>query len=287
MSNRRSSLQIMDSKPNISLMAYHYKFPDVCSHSWWHHHEELEIVYIPSGKGTLYIGNENYKYQNGVIILLNSNISHRSFDQGFEGVNYEEYVLQANSLKIEKMAGIFPEFNNVSRLIEASKKGVVLPLDNENNFSVIFKKLLSASPSELLLYFFNILQILAEADFETLDSFPNINSNSAKYDTERITRAFEYISLHFNDEITTKEIASLLNFTDSSFCRFFLKHVQKPFKQVLNEYRINHACKLLIDSNKTIEMIAYESGYRSQSFFSKTFKKVIGLTPHVYRADMR
>lgn len=285
MRTKKSSLQVLDSNPDQSVMAYHYKYPDVCRHSWWHHHEELEIVYIPSGKGILFIGNNNYIYQNGVIVLLNSNISHRSFDQGFEGPNYEEYVLQISPNKIEKMLGTFPEFSKISRLVEASKSGVVLPLGKENNFIEIFRTLPFVSPSELLLSFLNILQIFSNADFETLSSLPNINSN--KYDTERMEKVFEYISLHYNREISTKEIASLLNFTDSSFCRFFFKHSQKPFKQVLNEYRINHACKLLSNTNTTMEMIAYQSGYRSQSFFNKMFKKVMGLTPHVYRAKYR
>lgn len=285
MTIKKSSLQLMDFKPDQSVMAYHYKFPDVCPHSWWHHHEELEIVFIPSGKGTLFIGNNNYKYQNGVIVLLNSNISHRSFDQGFEGSNYEEYVLQVSPRKIEKMLSIFPEFNGISKLVEASKKGVVLPLDYENNFIEIFKTIFFSSRSELLLSFINILQILSNSHFQTLDYLPNINSN--KYDNERMAKVFEYISFHFDNEITTKEIAALLNFTESSFCRFFHKHARKPFKQILNEYRINYACKLLSDTSRTLEMIAYESGYRSQSFFSKMFKKVMGLTPHAYRANMR
>lgn len=272
---------MIDTKPNVSLMVYHHKFPDVCRHSWWHHHEELEIVYIPSGKGTLFIGNNNYKYQNGVIVLLNSNISHRSFDQGFEGLDYEEYVLQISPQQIEKMLVIFPEFKGISRLIEASKKGIVSPLNIENNYDKIFKNLLLEAPSERLLSFLNILQILSNSDFETLEILPNFNFN--KHDTERIMKVFEYISVHFKEEITTKEIANLLNFTESSFCRFFLKHTQKPFKQVLNEYRITHACKLLSNTGKTAEMIAYESGYKSQSFFNKVFKKVMGITPHAYR----
>lgn len=281
MSNKKSTLQAIDTKPNVSLIVAHHKFPDVCRHSWWHHHEELEIVYIPSGKGTLFIGNNNYRYQNGVIVMLNSNISHRSFDQGFEGLNYEEYVLQISPQQLEKMLMIFPEFKGISRLIEASKKGIVLPLNIENNYDEVFKNLLLETPSERILSFLNILHILSNSNFETLEFLPNINFS--KYDAERVMKVFKYISVHFQEEITTKEIANLLNFTESSFCRFFLKHTQKPFKQILNEYRITHACKLLSNTDKTAEMIAYESGYKSQSYFNKVFKKVMGVTPHAYR----
>lgn len=282
MSDKKSTLQLVHMKPNVSLMVSHNRFPDLCRYAWWHHHEELEIVYIPRGKGTLFIGN-NYKYQNGVLILLNAHMAHRSFDQGFEGLHYEEYVLQINPQQVEKMALIFPEFAGILGLMEASKKGIVLPLDNDNNFDAIFEKLLAETASERLLSFLNILQVLSNSNFETLDFLPRFNRD--KHDVERINKVFEYISVHFQEEITTKEIASLLNFTESSFCRFFLKHTQKPFKQILNEYRIGHACKLLNDTNKTMELIAYESGYASQSFFNKMFKKVMGVTPHGYKSN--
>ncbi len=282
MGNKKSTLQILKTKTDASLMVFHYQFPDVCQHSWWHHHEELEIVYIPSGKGTLFIGNSNYKYQNGVLVLLNSNITHRSFDQGFEGIRYEEYVVQISPQQIEKMLEIFPEFKGISRLIEASKKVVVLPLHDEYDFDETFKNLLLKAPAERLLSYFNILETLSNANFETLDTFPTLNIN--KHDTERIAKVFDCIATHFTEDIGTKEVASMLNFTESSFCRFFLKHTQKPFKQVLNEYRIMNACKLLANTNKTMEMIAYESGYGSQSFFNKMFKKVMGVTLLGYRA---
>jgi quinolinate synthetase A subunit len=63
------------------------------------------------------------------------------------------------------------------------------------------------------------------------------------------------------------------------------KHTQKTFKQVLNEYRITQACKALSFSDKSIELIAYQSGYGNQSFFNRVFKEIMHTTPMNYRRE--
>jgi AraC-like DNA-binding protein len=65
----------------------------------------------------------------------------------------------------------------------------------------------------------------------------------------------------------------------------FSKAHAKTFKEALNEYRLAHACKLLAHTNKSIEIIAYESGYGSQSFFNRMFKRFSGITPLAYRYE--
>jgi AraC-like DNA-binding protein len=53
----------------------------------------------------------------------------------------------------------------------------------------------------------------------------------------------------------------------------------------LNEVRIGYACKQLIDSQKTIEAICYESGFNTLANFNRQFLKVKQVTPSRYRKD--
>ena len=61
----------------------------------------------------------------------------------------------------------------------------------------------------------------------------------------------------------------------------------KNFKAMLNEYRINEACKRLVDTehygHMTIEAIYRELGYVSPTVFINAFKKVNGMTPSQYQ----
>jgi len=51
----------------------------------------------------------------------------------------------------------------------------------------------------------------------------------------------------------------------------------------LREVRLQHAVKILMNSNKTVNEIAYESGFSDPKYFSKCFKQKFGLTPSDYK----
>jgi len=57
--------------------------------------------------------------------------------------------------------------------------------------------------------------------------------------------------------------------TIPAFCRYFKKNTGKTFIQSVNEYRINHAAKLLIETDLDIQSICYDSGFNNFSNFRK------------------
>lgn len=284
MNTKKPFLEIVPIGQDSSLRLHHNIETKACMMMSWHYHPEIELVCIPKGKGRLSIGNKDYEYQNGAVILLHSNIPHKSFDNGFESEEYEEVVLQILPEQLDKLLINFSEFQRIAQLIKAAQQGVVLPLDDTMGFyRERFFSLLKASPIQRLMTFIEILDELSRANYQILGVLSSNNLNP--FDAERISRVFEYIANQFMNNISSQSAADLLNLTDSSFCRFFFKHTQKTFKKVLNEYRITHACKLLVNTNKSMEIIAYESGYKTQSFFNRMFKTEMNMTPMTYRKE--
>lgn len=280
---KKPFLEVVQPSQGLSLRVYHNINTRTCSMKSWHFHPEIELVCVPHGKGQLYIGNKEYAYDDGVVILLNSNIPHKSFDLGFESEHYEEYVLQITPEQLNILLTQFPEFDKVSQLIKVAKEGVVLPLSaTETIFRNKFEALPHVHSLKQWLTFVEVLDELSRTSYEVLGVVSgNINSQQA----ERIDKVFEYITNHYAENISSQTVAELLHLTDSSFCRFFQKHTQKTFKQVLNEYRITQACKSLSFTGKSIELIAYESGYSNQSFFNRVFKEIMHTTPMNYRRE--
>lgn len=88
---------------------------------------------------------------------------------------------------------------------------------------------------------------------------------------------------NFKEEVRIKEISDKLNISEAAFYKFIKKHTKKTYTQIINEFRINHASKLLIDSEKTISQICFESGYNNVSYFNRKFKAILGQTPHDFR----
>jgi AraC-like DNA-binding protein len=284
MKAKNVALEIISAKYGSSLVLKHLRAKTPCLKLSWHFHPEIELVYIPRGKGRLYISNVVKPYENGVIILLHSNIPHRCFDFGFENEIYEEYLVQVLPEKLDNISALFPEFDKIEQMLKASKQGIILRLEEEHQFfHKYFEELFSVQPVRQLLVFFEILHLMSNENYTSVEA--TLNTHIPSLSIERIDKVFNFIANHFMNDIRSQDVAELLHFTDTSFCRFFQKHTQKTFKEALNEYRLAHACKLLAHTNKSIEIIAYESGYGSQSFFNRMFKRFSGITPLAYRYE--
>jgi transcriptional regulator GlxA family with amidase domain len=57
----------------------------------------------------------------------------------------------------------------------------------------------------------------------------------------------------------------------------------KTPSEYIRELRLARACDLLLTTNMPISLVGNLSGYNDQYFFSKIFKKHIGVSPQKYR----
>ena len=80
-------------------------------------------------------------------------------------------------------------------------------------------------------------------------------------------------------------MANLVNMSTQSFSRFFSKIMGRPFFTFLNEYRINLAKRMLMDTDWSVREICFACGYDSLTFFHRQFKKFVHCSPSVYRKE--
>jgi AraC-like DNA-binding protein len=71
--------------------------------------------------------------------------------------------------------------------------------------------------------------------------------------------------------------------TPHAFCRYFKSRTKKTYSQFLLEMRVGHACKLLAETDYSIAVVSYESGFMNFSNFNRKFKQITGNTPMAYR----
>jgi len=96
-----------------------------------------------------------------------------------------------------------------------------------------------------------------------------------------------YIKHNFDKPISFTEIANQYNFSQAYLTKMFKEQTGILPKKYLNDYRINHARKLLVDSNISIKDIALRVGFEDQFHFSKNFKNTVGVSPHQFRTNNR
>lgn len=95
--------------------------------------------------------------------------------------------------------------------------------------------------------------------------------------------AVTFIKNNLDTNIKLEKVASLCSMSVSHFSKIFKNEVGKTFKDYLNAKRIEKAKYLLRESNNPISAIAYSLGFEDTSYFTKIFKKYVGVTPTKYK----
>lgn len=98
-----------------------------------------------------------------------------------------------------------------------------------------------------------------------------------------IYRAVDYIKRNYMKKITLEEVASYVYLSPSYFSRIFKDEMNTNFNTYLNYIRIEMSKKLLLDDSTVLVDISSLVGYEDQSYFSKVFKKITGVSPGKFR----
>ncbi|WP_187274148.1 response regulator [Paenibacillus sp. N3.4] len=93
----------------------------------------------------------------------------------------------------------------------------------------------------------------------------------------------QYISDHLSENISLVDIANYLFLNPSYFSRYFKQESGLNFTDYMHRYKMKMACKLLKEKQYSTEMIALKLGYMERTYFSKVFKKYVGVSPKDYR----
>lgn len=91
---------------------------------------------------------------------------------------------------------------------------------------------------------------------------------------------------NYDKEVTLGGIAKLTNMTEVSFSRFIKKCTGVSFIDSLNEIRLGHACRMLVNTRYSIAEIFYKCGFHNISNFNRIFKKKKGCTPKGFRESL-
>ncbi len=99
-----------------------------------------------------------------------------------------------------------------------------------------------------------------------------------------ILKAINYIEQNIKADITLESVAKYLNMSPCYFSKFFKKTVGINFTTYVTDRKIELAKEMLSFTNMPILNIAYELSYNETNYFSKVFKKRVGVTPSDFRA---
>ncbi len=98
-----------------------------------------------------------------------------------------------------------------------------------------------------------------------------------------IRTARKYIEDHFDKDISLDDVSRVVNISPYYFSKVFKEESGLNFIEYLTNIRIEHAKKLLENSSLSIKEICVSCGYTDPNYFSRSFKKNVGVTPTEYK----
>ena len=101
--------------------------------------------------------------------------------------------------------------------------------------------------------------------------------------TRMVEALGEYIRENVSDDISNTEIGAIFGYHPFYVSRVIKERKGQTLRQYIITYRLNLSARLLELTNKSIAEIAEECGFTDASYFTKTFKSAMGITPKDYR----
>lgn len=255
----------------------------------WHFHPELELTHIISGTGSRFVGDSIEYFQEGDLVLIGSNLPHvwKNDSTYFEG--REEQLAMANVIQFlpnffgEPFSKL-KEFQNINLLFEKSSLGIKIEGPTRVKVLHLMKQIfLHENSMKKLCILLEILETIAvSSDLSQLSSAGFVTAYQ-KFDTKKINTVYEFTLNQYHRKILIQEAANVANMSVPNFCKYFKSRTQKTYIQFLTEVRIGIACKSILENKKSIQQIAYDSGFHNLSNFNRNFKLIKKVNPVDFR----
>jgi two-component system response regulator YesN len=141
------------------------------------------------------------------------------------------------------------------------------------NYMGSVQKLMSLSGNQLIDYAYQM--------FIYITSYVK-PQNSIDYSNHIVKATKEYLESHYTDDISLESMAEYVNISPQYFSKLIKKTTGFNFIDWLSMLRVRKAKELLTNSNLTVKEVCFMVGYKDPNYFSRIFKKRIGITPSEY-----
>ncbi|MBP1753883.1 MAG: two component system response regulator, partial [Firmicutes bacterium] len=118
---------------------------------------------------------------------------------------------------------------------------------------------------------------------KVMEACRNIISKREEQTSGVIARAKTFIAENFSKDISLDDVSRIVDISPYYFSKLFKEETGENFIEYLTNIRIERAKQLLQNKEVSIKNICVETGYSDPNYFSRIFKKQVGITPSEYR----
>ncbi|MBC7884506.1 MAG: helix-turn-helix transcriptional regulator [Saprospiraceae bacterium] len=252
-----------------------------------HNHPEIEINLVLGMSGRRVVGDSSEEYHHNDLVILGPYLYHKWY--GDEKLLQEKKPYRVITIQFDfkQFTGGFlmkDSFYTVQNLLKESVRGIQFLDKTLEAASTIMKEMTENHGFDNTISFLKLLDLLSHSTDRRYLSSLEISAQSTINNDTRIQIANAYILQNYsNPNIKMSDVAEQVKMTVNTFSHFFQKQSFRSFSNFLIDLRLAKACKLILESDKTISEICYKSGFNNLANFNRLFKKYRGLTPVEFR----
>lgn len=227
-------------------------------------HENLEFLYCTAGKGLMVCGGVEHIMLPGHIYAVNSNEMHAMFDYG--QLRYDCLIVDMAFLKLNALHMDAVELK--TDIASAEAAGIMKQIAGE-----------MAEQGEYCAPRVRALCLLLMVHLLRNFSKQSVENSRLQPSDEPIKQAVAYIHGNYAEKMTLESLASRTGFSKCYFARRFKKITGMTVVNYINLIRCRKAQLLLEQGQLSVLQVANRCGFENASYFSKTFRTVMGFLP--------
>ena len=232
---------------------------------------DYQLLYIVSGKGHFYFHGEDRVVYAGRMVLI----------QPRQEQHYEYFGEDKPEVYWVHFTG--SDVKNILRSYNIPMDDPIFYSGASSTYTYLFKEMIHELQScktgyeDLLTMYLRQIFLLVQRTRQ--EERPTVST----YIQEEMEFARRYFNEHYNEPISIQEYAESRNMSVCYFQRNFKQIVKHTPMQYLLTIRVNNAASLLETTDYSMAEIAAIVGYEDPLYFSRLFRKIMGVSPRDYR----
>lgn len=275
------------SKSELGSRAFQVEVFDANRHfavEYPHRHDFFEVLFLHKGSGVHVIDDKRYEVKPPCIFFMSPGQAHKlELSQDIEGYIYiftsDFYLInQSNQNRLLEFPFFFTvQQTNPPLQFEKAEEKLFI----ENLFVQAVAEVQKEEYSEELLRSLLDLILVYATTLYKVDEQMQVKGKGHLL----VKRFFQLVEENYQNNYTVNEFASMLAITPNHLTQTVKQLTGKTSNDILQQKQLLEIKRLLIHTNLGVSEIANQLNFVDQSYFTKFFKKMTGMTPLRFRAE--
>lgn len=250
-----------------------------------HWHDQMEIIYVKKGAGSISVNLKSYPVYAGCIMPVLPGELHSIEHTGLEPMEYENIIFSLSILDST-------ETDDWCRhhVINALRQGTLRferPIRPDTDFHKAASAAVDGADAACEKQMSGYSLIVKSQLFLFLHALYRFRDNSVPQGqtmaAEKLKELLTYVKEHYPEHITVADAAAVAGYSESHFMRIFKQETGRTFVDYLTDYRLSAAVYYLKETDLDISTISDICGFDNISYFIRRFRKKYELSPGKYR----